>query len=102
MVTRLQPHRGEALVIHKTDQEPHVRSRRRRWEHLPSHGAAGVTGHCLHPARPGALATGGVEWLAAQPAAPPSASAMSHKDQCKDGGWPNYPQFKNQGECVNF
>ncbi len=22
------------------------------------------------------------------------------KDQCKDGGWRNFPQFKNQGECV--
>jgi hypothetical protein len=24
------------------------------------------------------------------------------KDQCKKGGWRNYPQFKNQGECVSF
>ena len=23
-------------------------------------------------------------------------------DQCKDGGWKNYPQFKNQGDCVSF
>ena len=22
------------------------------------------------------------------------------KDQCKNGGWRNYPQFKNQGECI--
>jgi len=22
------------------------------------------------------------------------------KDQCKDGGWMNYPRFKNQGQCV--
>ena len=30
-----------------------------------------------------------------------SALPMS-KDQCKNGGWRNYPQFKNQGQCVAF
>ena len=24
------------------------------------------------------------------------------KDQCKNGGWRNFPQFKNQGDCVSF
>jgi hypothetical protein len=24
------------------------------------------------------------------------------KDQCKDGGWRNFPQVKNQGDCVSF
>jgi hypothetical protein len=24
------------------------------------------------------------------------------KDQCKNGGWRNYPGFKNQGDCVSF
>jgi hypothetical protein len=24
------------------------------------------------------------------------------KDQCKHGGWKNFPQFKNQGACVRF
>jgi hypothetical protein len=24
------------------------------------------------------------------------------KDQCKDGGWRNFPGFKNQGDCVSF
>ena len=24
------------------------------------------------------------------------------KDQCKDGGWRNFPGFKNQGQCVSF
>ena len=24
------------------------------------------------------------------------------KDQCMNGGWRNYPQFKNQGQCVAF
>ena len=24
------------------------------------------------------------------------------KDQCKNGGWRNYPGFKNQGQCIAF
>jgi hypothetical protein len=24
------------------------------------------------------------------------------KDQCMNGRWRNFPQFKNQGECVSF
>ena len=28
--------------------------------------------------------------------------AFVSKDQCKDGGWRNFPQFKNQGDCVKF
>jgi len=24
------------------------------------------------------------------------------KDQCKQGGWRSFPQFKNQGDCVSF
>ena len=36
----------------------------------------------------------------------PSASGYAtwprSKDECKDGGWRNYPQgFKNQGQCVS-
>ena len=23
-------------------------------------------------------------------------------EQCKNGGWHNYPQFKNQGQCIAF
>jgi hypothetical protein len=26
----------------------------------------------------------------------------SSKEQCKNGGWRNYPGFKNQGDCVSF
>lgn len=26
----------------------------------------------------------------------------TNKDQCKNGGWRNYPQFKNEGDCVSF
>jgi hypothetical protein len=28
--------------------------------------------------------------------------APTSKDQCKNNGWKNFPQFKNQGECVSF
>jgi hypothetical protein len=24
------------------------------------------------------------------------------KSQCKNGGWRNFPQFKNQGQCIAF
>jgi hypothetical protein len=24
------------------------------------------------------------------------------KEQCKNGGWRNFPGFKNQGDCVSF
>jgi hypothetical protein len=27
--------------------------------------------------------------------------APTSKDQCKNGGWKAFPQFKNQGECVS-
>ena len=26
----------------------------------------------------------------------------TNKEQCKNGGWRNFPQFKNQGQCVAF
>jgi hypothetical protein len=29
-------------------------------------------------------------------------TAPTSKDQCKNGGWRNYPGFKNQGDCVSF
>ena len=32
----------------------------------------------------------------------PVLIAPTNKDQCKHGGWENYPQFKNQGDCVSF
>jgi hypothetical protein len=31
---------------------------------------------------------------------PPAVPAS--KDQCKNGGWKNFPGFKNQGQCVSF
>jgi hypothetical protein len=32
----------------------------------------------------------------AQPPLPTS------KEQCKNGGWLNFPEFKNQGQCIAF
>jgi hypothetical protein len=32
----------------------------------------------------------------------PLPHVPTSKDQCKDGGWRNFPQFKNQGDCVSF
>jgi hypothetical protein len=29
-------------------------------------------------------------------------AAPTSEDQCKNGGWKNYPQFKNQGQCVSY
>jgi hypothetical protein len=31
-----------------------------------------------------------------------SAALPTSKDQCKNGGWRNFPGFKNQGECVSY
>jgi hypothetical protein len=31
-----------------------------------------------------------------------AAPLPTSKDQCKKGGWRNYPGFKNQGDCVSF
>ncbi len=32
----------------------------------------------------------------------PLPRVPTSKEQCKNGGWRNYPQFKNQGDCVSF
>jgi hypothetical protein len=29
-------------------------------------------------------------------------SAPTSKDQCKNGGWRNFPGFKNEGDCISF
>jgi hypothetical protein len=33
--------------------------------------------------------------------AQPVPVAPTNKEQCKRGGWTNFPQFKNQGKCVS-
>ena len=32
----------------------------------------------------------------------PAPIGPTSKDQCKNGGWKGFPQFKNQGQCVSF
>jgi hypothetical protein len=32
----------------------------------------------------------------------PAPRVPTSKEQCKDGGWRNFPQFKNQGQCIAF
>ena len=32
----------------------------------------------------------------------PVPIAPTSKDECKKNGWKNFPQFKNQGQCVSF
>jgi 6-phosphogluconolactonase (cycloisomerase 2 family) len=54
-------------------------------------------GGALTPKSPATVAGGGSpEGVAVGPGAPTS------KDQCKHGGWRNFPQFKNQGQCIAF
>jgi hypothetical protein len=31
-----------------------------------------------------------------------ATTAPTSKDQCKNGGWRNFPGFKNQGDCVSW
>jgi hypothetical protein len=38
-----------------------------------------------------------LEGLGSGPPPPPTS-----KDQCKNGGWRSFSQFKNQGDCVSF
>jgi DNA-binding beta-propeller fold protein YncE len=32
----------------------------------------------------------------------PTAGMPTSNEQCKNGGWRNFPQFKNQGQCIAF
>lgn len=32
----------------------------------------------------------------------PTLIVPTSKDECNDDGWKNYPQFKNQGQCVSY
>jgi hypothetical protein len=32
----------------------------------------------------------------------PPPPLPTSKEQCKNGGWRNFPQFKNQGQCIRF
>ena len=55
-------------------------------------------GGALSPKSPATVATGDSPFgVAVTPAQVPAS-----KDQCKNGGWRNFPQFKNQGQCIAF
>jgi 6-phosphogluconolactonase len=53
----------------------------------------------LSPKTPATVATGGGP---AGIAVTPLPRVPTSKQQCKNGGWHNFPQFKNQGDCVSF
>jgi DNA-binding beta-propeller fold protein YncE len=55
-------------------------------------------GGVLTAKTPATVATGGFPNGVAVTPLPPVPTS---KDQCKDGGWRNFPQFKNQGDCVS-
>jgi hypothetical protein len=48
------------------------------------------------PIGPGSALTDGRAVVVDAPPLPTS------KEQCKNSGWRNFPQFKNQGDCVSF
>jgi DNA-binding beta-propeller fold protein YncE len=58
-------------------------------------GAGGV----LTPKSPATVATGDVPGVVAVRPAP---QVPTSKEQCKNGGWRNFPQFKNEGQCITF
>lgn len=53
----------------------------------------------LSPKTPATVAGGQGPWAIAVWPVRPSPTV---KDQCKGGGWHNFPQFNNQGQCVAF
>ncbi len=68
--------------------------------HTPSgnfhdEGTSGVSG-TVNDAGPATLMEDFTSSLAQ-----PVLIAPTTKDQCKDGGWKNFPQFTNQGQCVS-
>jgi hypothetical protein len=51
---------------------------------------------CPAPVRPNrAIFVGSITVIDAPP-------VLISKEQCKNGDWRNFPQFKNQGECIAF
>ena len=53
----------------------------------------------LAPKSPATVATG---TLPIGIAVTPLPRMPTSKEQCKNGGWRNFPQFKNQGQCIAF
>ncbi len=59
-------------------------------------GTASPPEVCSEEPHSEAEAGGNIVVVDAQPSAPIS------KDQCKNGGWRNFPQFKSEGQCIKF
>ena len=57
--------------------------------------------HILRPGQRIGTATTNVENFTSS-LAQPVLIAPTNKDQCKNDDWKNFPQFKNQGQCVSF
>jgi DNA-binding beta-propeller fold protein YncE len=57
------------------------------------------TGGSLSPKSPFTVPTGRFPDAIA---VTPLLRVPTSKDQCKNGGWRNFPQFRNQGQCVAF
>jgi hypothetical protein len=82
---------GQIINFHVTDDQPDTFS-------LGPMGRAPTD--CspnVHPipGLAGPLISGDITVVDAQP--PPTT-----KQQCKNGGWRNFPQFKSQGQCIAF
>jgi hypothetical protein len=57
------------------------------------------SGGLLSPKTPATVATGGSpNWVVITPL----PRIPTSKDQCKNGAWRNFPQFKNEGQCIAF
>jgi YVTN family beta-propeller protein len=57
-----------------------------------------VTG-ALSPRVPATVMAGGAPFGIA---ATPSRREPTGKEQCKNGGWRSFPQFRKQGECIRM
>jgi DNA-binding beta-propeller fold protein YncE len=81
------------IAIHPNGQSVYVANASDGTISQYSVGAAGA----LSPKSPATVTAGdGPLEIAVTPL------GLSSKDQCKDGGWRNFPQFKNQGQCIAF
>ena len=56
-------------------------------------------GGTLTPKSPATVAAG---FRPTALAVTPAPRVPTSKEQCKNGGWRNFPQFKNQGQCIAF
>ena len=53
----------------------------------------------LSPKTPATVATG---FFPSSIAVGPLPRVPTSKEQCKNDGWRNFPQFKNEGQCITF